>query len=79
MFQYYIDKNKCSFYTKNVRQKGEIICMTKTIRKGLKTGLVIVLIYFMLVLYLLFVSDRVEKLDNRSSDEQIQNTLKIGR
>ena len=53
--------------------------MTKTIRKGLKTGLVIVLIYFMLVLYLLFVSDRVEKLDNRSSDEQIQNTLKIGR
>ncbi len=53
--------------------------MTKSIRKGLKTGLIILAIYLVFVLYLLFVSDRVEKLDNRSYEEQMQNTLKIGK
>ena len=53
--------------------------MSETIRKGLKTGFIIVAIYILFVLYLLFVSDRVEKLDNQSNNEQIQNTLKIGR
>ena len=53
--------------------------MAKAIRKGLKTGLVILAIYVLFVLYLLFVSDRVEKLDNRSNETQIQNTLKIGK
>ena len=53
--------------------------MAKSIRKGLKTGLIIFAIYLLFVLYLLFVSDRVEKLDNRSQEEQIQNSLKIGK
>lgn len=53
--------------------------MAKTIRKGLKTGLIILAIYVLFVLYLLFVSDRVEKLDNRSNEEQSQITLKIGK
>lgn len=53
--------------------------MAKSIRKGLKTGLIILAIYIIFVLYLLFVSDRVEKLDNRSSEEQRQITLKIGK
>ena len=53
--------------------------MAKSIRKGIKTGLIILAIYLIFVLYLLFVSDRVEKLDHRSNEEQIQNTLKIGK
>ena len=53
--------------------------MSKAIRKGIKTGLIIFAIYIVFVLYLLFVSDRVEKLNNRSQEEQIQNTLKIGK
>ena len=60
-------------------KKGEVMRMAKSIRKGLKTGLIILAIYLLFVLYLLFVSDRVEKLDNRSQDEQIQNSLKIGK
>ena len=56
-----------------------MIYMAKTIKSGLKTGLVILAIYVLFVLYLLFVSDRVEKLDNRSNKEQVQNTLKIGK
>ena len=53
--------------------------MAKSIREGLKTVFIIALIYVLFVLYLLFVSDRVEKLDNRSSDEQTEITLKIGK
>ncbi len=52
--------------------------MAKSIREGLKTGLVIILIYSLFVLYLLFVSDRVEKLDKKSNDQPSQLTLKIG-
>ena len=53
--------------------------MAKSIRKGLKTGLIILAIYILFVLYLLSVSDRVEKLDSRSNEEQSQITLKIGK
>ena len=53
--------------------------MTKSVKEGLKTVLVIAFIYVLFVLYLLFVSDRVEKLDNRSYDEQTEITLKIGK
>ena len=53
--------------------------MSDSIRRGLKTGLIILAIYVLFVLYLLFVSDRVEKLDNKTSEEQSQITLKIGR
>ena len=48
------------------------------IREILKTGIVIGLIYIMFVLYLLFVSDRVEKLENRSSDDPVYYSLKFG-
>ena len=50
----------------------------KKLRGVLKTGLIIGLIYILFVLYLLFVSDRVEKLENRSSDEPVYYSLKIG-
>ncbi|MBR4694326.1 MAG: hypothetical protein IKQ06_00700 [Bacilli bacterium] len=53
--------------------------MARAMKEGLKTGLVILAIYILFVLYLLFVSDRVEKLDARSSEEQTQITLKIGK
>lgn len=52
--------------------------MAKSIREGIKTGLIILAIYILFVLYLLFVSDRVEKLDHRSYEEQRHFTLKIG-
>ncbi len=53
--------------------------MTKARKTGIKTGLVILAIYILFILYLLFVSDRVEKLDSRTSEEQTQITLKIGK
>ena len=53
--------------------------MLNTIRKGFKTGMIIILIYILFVLYLLLVSDRVEKLESRSSDDPIQFSLKIGK
>lgn len=52
--------------------------MLNNIRKGLKTGIIIFLIYVLFVLYLLLVSDRVEKLESRASDEPVQFSLKIG-
>ena len=52
--------------------------MLKNIRQGVKTGLIIVAIYILFVLYLLFVSDRVEKLDRYSADESQNVSLKIG-
>ena len=52
--------------------------MAKSIREGLKTGLIILAIYVLFVLYLLFVSNRVEQLNNRSNEEQTEITLKIG-
>ncbi len=53
--------------------------MAKTLREGLKTVLIIAIIYVLFFIYLLFVSERVEKLDNKSSEEQSQITLKIGK
>ena len=52
--------------------------MAKSIKKGIRTGLIIVGIYLLFVLYLLFVSNRVEKLDNHSYEETRALTLKIG-
>lgn len=52
--------------------------MGKSIKKGICTGLIILGIYVLFVLYLLFVSNRVEKLDNRSQDEVKIVALKIG-
>ena len=53
--------------------------MLKAIRKGFKTGLVILAIYLLFVLYLLFVSDRVEKLDNSSNNGTQSVSLTIGK
>ncbi len=47
-------------------------------KESLKTLLIIVGIYLLFILYLLFVSDRVEKLDNKSFDKQLNYSLKIG-
>ena len=54
--------------------------MTKSNKvKGiLRTGIIIGFIYVLFVLYLLFVSDRVEKLENKSSDDPVYYSLKIG-
>ena len=51
---------------------------TKKLRGVLKAGIIIGLIYILFILYLLFVSDRVEKLENRSSNEPVYYSLKIG-
>lgn len=51
---------------------------TQKIKGYIKTGIIIAFIYLLFVLYLLFVSDRIEKLDNKSYDDPIQNSLKIG-
>lgn len=58
-------------------KKGEMN-MLNNVRKGLKTGIIIFLIYVLFVLYLLLVSDRVEKLESRSSNDPVQFSLKIG-
>ena len=51
---------------------------TNKIKDYIRTGLIIVFIYLLFIAYLLFVSDRFEKLDNRSSIDVIQYSLKIG-
>ena len=48
------------------------------LRKGIQTALIIIAIYILFILYLLFVSDRVEKLDNKSTDEEVYYSLKVG-
>ncbi len=53
--------------------------MNERIKKGLRTSLIILGIYVLFVLYLLLVSDRVEKLDHRSKDEPVEYALKIGK
>ena len=52
--------------------------MKERIIKGVTTSLIIIGIYILFVLYLLFVSDRVEKLDHRSKEEKVIYSLKIG-
>lgn len=51
---------------------------TQKIKGIIKTGVVIAFIYLLFILYLLFVSDRIEKLENKSINEPIQYSLKIG-
>ena len=53
--------------------------MNEKLKQRLRTGVVIVLIYVLFILYLLLVSNRVEKLESRSSDDPIQFSLKIGK
>ena len=53
--------------------------MNERLKKGIKTSLIILGIYVLFILYLLLVSDRVEKLDNRSKDEPVEYALKIGK
>ena len=45
----------------------------------LRTGLVIVGIYALVCLYLLFVSYRVERLDNNSYIEKTNTTVKLSK
>ena len=52
--------------------------MNDKIKKGIKTSLIILGIYILFVLYLLFVSNRVEKLDHRTEYEDTIYSLKIG-
>ncbi len=49
--------------------------MAKSVREGVKTGIIIFIIYVLFVLYLLFVSDRVEKLDQQAHEDLVQNSL----
>lgn len=79
MFKNVVDTNKHSVYTWSVKRKEWIEVMkAQKIRGILKTGIVIGLIYILFVLYLLFVSDRVEKLEKRSNDDPVYYSLKIG-
>ena len=52
--------------------------MNEKMKLRLKTGAVILLIYVIFIMYLLLVSNRVEQLDSKSSDEPIYYSLKIG-
>lgn len=51
---------------------------TQKTKEIIRTGVIIGIIYIAFLLYLFFVSDRVEKLDARSKDEKIEYSLKIG-
>ena len=51
---------------------------TNNFKKGIKTVLIILAIYGLFILYLLFVSNRVEKLDNKTSEDKVYYSLKIG-
>lgn len=51
---------------------------TQKIKGIIRTGVVIAFIYLLFVLYLLFVSDRIEKLENKSNNSPVQCSLKIG-
>lgn len=51
---------------------------TQKVKEIIRTGVIIGIIYILFILYLLFVSDRIEKLDNKSKNEKIEYSLKIG-
>ena len=53
--------------------------MSEKMKTRLKTGAVIILIYAIFIIYLLLVSNRVEQLDSKASDEPVYYSLKIGR
>ncbi len=50
----------------------------KNMKELVRTGIIILFIYGLFVLYLLFVSDRVEKLDNNSNHNSVAVSLKVG-
>ena len=52
--------------------------MNEKLKQRLRTGVVIVLIYVLFILYLLLVSNRVQQLDSKSPDEPRYYSLKIG-
>lgn len=52
--------------------------MNEKLKQRLRTGVAIILIYVLFILYVLLVSSRVEQLDSRSEDEPIYYSLKIG-
>ena len=51
---------------------------TQKMKGFIKTGVVIAFIYLLFLLYLLFVSDRIEKLENKSNSESVHYSLKVG-
>ena len=51
---------------------------TQKIKGIIKIGVIIAFIYLLFVLYLLFVSNRIEKLENKSSNEPVKYSLKVG-
>jgi len=52
--------------------------MSEKFKRNIRTGVVILLIYIVFILYLLLVSNRVEQLDNRDEGEPEYYSLKIG-
>ncbi len=48
------------------------------IRELIITGIIILIIYILFVSYLLFVSDRFEKLEHNNSSNKYSYSLKIG-
>ncbi len=51
--------------------------MKENIKKGIKTGVIIVGIYILFILYLLFVSNRFEKIENNTNNNSQHCSLKI--
>ena len=51
---------------------------SKKIKELIRTCLIILGIYILFVVYLLFVSERMKKLDNRSLNDNVYYSLKIG-
>ena len=52
--------------------------MKENLKKGFKTGLIIVAIYIVFILYLLFVSNRFEKIEETQIENSVHYSLKIG-
>ena len=52
--------------------------MNEKLKQRLRTGVAIVLIYVLFILYLLLVSNRVQQLDSKSADEPVYSSFKIG-
>ena len=53
--------------------------MNEKLKKGFKTGLIILGIYILFILYLLFVSNRVERMEENENENTVHYSLKIGR
>ena len=70
MFQKNIDTNNCMIYTDFV-MKGEM-CMNIKMKKIVKEGFWLVLIYTFITLCLFMATDRIERLDY--AEENFRNT-----